>query len=537
MRQSTTVSDLLVFVAAGLVLVGLALGSSPPSATLAAGPRPTSTPTPARKIRSATAADGGYQIFLPLVVNGTGNGGLPPPTPTNTPVSGSPTGDFWLPFDTSSTQYPVVPTYGTNVAVDPSGGIHATYSVYSGFTDNNGTIPGFYAYCPVNCGSAANWTRVSLSDHVLDVRLQLTAAGHPRVMMYTTIANNPSLNQYDNIQYQYATCDAGCTNAASWTVTPVSPDGLQEIPANRSQYLHEYFRLDPQDNPVFVYGDGRLDQTHDGTFYRTCTTTCTDPNSWSEVQISSSAIYFPLSLAIAPSGQPRLVWANSANFDTTIGYMECDAANCLDPANWTTPLTLFDYGLLNGTADFSLQVNSSGNPRVVLYTGNNSNNPAIPVAQLDYLGCDSYCATNLDNNNNNTWFLQTVFSNGWGATPQLVLESSGLPHLSFDTLGSGPGYGWCTTSCQSASGSWQSEIVEPVSVLTLNYPVVPIYNCSNSGWSSGTRTSLALDANGNPRVGWDPQHFVSGNDLNHPGQQCPLINDINLARMAVANHP
>jgi hypothetical protein len=406
--------------------------------------------------------------------------------------------------------------------------------VYSGFVDNNGTVPAFYAYCPSSCGTATNWTRVSLSDHVVDARLQLTPAGHPRVLLYTTTANDPGLNQFDVIQYQYAACDANCTSAASWTITAASPDGVQEIPAGRSLYLHEYFRLDPQGNPIFVYGDGRTDQTHDGTFYRTCTSACTNPASWNEVQLSSSAIYFPLSLAIAPSGQPRVMWTTSANFDTTIGYTECDSSDCLNPTNWTAPLTLIDLGVLSAYINYSMQVDVSGNPRVALYSGSNQGPSSVLAAsQLYYLWCDGSCATNPP-----SWFIQPLFANNVGATPKLVLDTAGLPHVSYDTLGGGPGYDWCTANCQSSSGTWQSETVEPVSVLAQNYPVTPIYNCSISAWTSGTRTSLALDPSGNIRLGWDPQHFVSGDDLNHPGNPCPVSeNDINLARLAVQNHP
>jgi hypothetical protein len=520
------------------ILLGLSLLPGAVTLTSANPLHPASTPvarTP-RRVTSTTAQS--YVSYIPVVFADLAPTAsptppaAPSPTAGGTPTSGSSTGDLWLPFDTSATQYPVVPTWGSNVAVDPSGGVHATYSVYSGFTDNNGTVPAFYAYCPALCGTAANWTRISLSNNVVDARLQLTSAGHPRVMLYTTIPNS---NPADQIQYQYAACDVSCTNVTNWTITPASPDGVQEIPASRSLYLHTYFRLDPQDNPVFVYGDGRNDQSHNGTFYRTCSSNCTNPSSWSEVQLSSTAIYFPLSLGIAPNGEPRLMWTNTANADTTIGYTECDAANCLNAASWTAPLTLIDLQVASSDANYSMQVDANGNPRVVWFTGTNQNtSTGIPAAQLFYLWCDSNCGANANNWNDTN----VPLTAGWGATPQLVLDSTGLPHLSFDTAASGPGYGWCTANCQSASGSWQSEIVEPVSVLYQNYPVVPIYNCTISAWTSGTRTWLALDPSGNLRLGWDPQHFVSGENLDPPYQSCPVSeNDINLARLAVASHP
>jgi hypothetical protein len=225
------------------------------------------------------------------------------------------------------------------------------------------------------------------------------------------------------------------------------------------------------------------------------------------------------------------MWTNTANFDTTIGYMECDSSDCLNAANWTAPLTLIDLGVASAYINYSMQVDINGNPRVALYSGSNqAPSPVLPANQLYYFWCDGSCATNVP-----SWFYEQVFASGnAGATPKLVLDSAGLPHVSFDSLGSGPGYAWCTANCQAGPSSWQSEIVEPVSVLTQNYPVTPIYNCSISAWTSGTRTSLALDAGGNIRLGWDPQHFVSGDDLSHPGNPCPVSeNDINLARMAV----
>ncbi len=474
--------------------------------------------------RSAPLAPVLPKLFIPLAANNarvvTGPG---------------PTGALWLPFDISNNQFPVVPTVGSNVEVDGNGGIHVTYSVADGFATDAGTIPLFYAYCPSGCSSSANWTKVELGDRVLDARLQLTPDGHPRVLLYTTINKNPNLNALDFVQYLYATCNANCTSPTSWTMTPVSQQ-VQDIPARRSSYLHSYFRLDSLGNPSFVYSDSQENLTHNGMFFRTCFSNCTNPLSWAEVLLDPSG-GFPVSLALSPTGQPRLMYTflNFVTNTSVVNYAQCNT-NCLTHSNWSAK-TLFDSGVNSTSARYNLQTDSNGNPRAILFSGDMTN-PSFTSSTLYYLSCDLTCT-----GSSTTWTTQAISAlmslpAGYGATPQLRIDSADLPHLTFAAAGNGVAYGWCTTSCQSPTGNWKYEMVESASSLAGNYPVVPFYNCTISTWSSGGRSSLAFDPLGNVRISFDARHDLGGQNANNPTLPCPVTEtDIQLPRLDLVNPP
>jgi len=256
------------------------------------------------------------------------------------------TGFVWLPYLLGDES--LLPTYGADVAVDSYGGIHVVYAVYAG-TNDQGQRPATYAYCAAHCGERTNWSFTHLGDVVFDARIALDPTGKPRLVLFGPV-EDPI---WPRMRYQYASCNSGCTNSASWTittiVTPIEPT------ATREYDNHQYFAMDGQGHSAFVYTD-TTQNNHPGTFYMSCQANCTDSNQWTETPLHTAELFDKVTLAFSPSGQPRLAFGFfDENIDLYLSYAQCDS-NCTDGANWTgMPLVQ-----IHGTAKFSLAVDSDG---------------------------------------------------------------------------------------------------------------------------------------------------------------------------------
>jgi hypothetical protein len=454
-----------------------------------------------------------YQTYLPLTVkhadndNGGGGGG----------GGGSVAGALWLPFTFSGDS--VLSTYGTSVEVDDNGGIHAAYTIYSGM-DEQGNKPATYAYCASQCADKTKWSTIHLGDDVQEVRLALDPGGHPRMMLYGPVYD-PT---WPRMRYQYAACNSGCTNPANWTittlVTPIEPTATREYDNNH------YFALDGQGHPVLIYTDTSQND-HPGTFYLSCQTSCTDANQWIETTLTTGALFDKPSLAFSPNGGARLAFGFfDENVDLYLSYAECDA-NCTDGANWTATALV----QIHGTAMYSLRVDSSGRPRMGVYTGSYAYGPFQP-GKLYYLWCDAGCS------GAQNWYLtDTQMPSGSGDGVDLALDAQDRPRMSFQIAGEGLGYTWCDANCESDSGVWGSLEAESQESLADNYEVLPIHRCTISTWLNGQRTSLALDSAGNPRIGYDAQHWWYGTELVNGVPQPCNYQDVTVTRLSLFNQP
>jgi hypothetical protein len=461
--------------------------------------------TPAAVAKVSTNLDE-KTLYLPLVSGGGGGGS-----------AGNDLGRLWLPFAQGDGS--IRPSYGASLAVDSSGGIHVVYSIYTG-TDENGQKPATYAHCSAYCGDKTSWTFAHLGEAVQDARIDLDPSGRPRMLLFGPV-DDPN---WPRMRYQYAACDAGCANAASWTITtiatPIEPTGTREYNNNR------YFAIDQQGRPAFVYTDTNQNN-HPGTYYMSCQTACINANQWTETTLSSSNLFDKVSLAFSPGGGPRLAFGYfDENQDLYLSYAQCDQ-DCTNGASWSGTALV----QIHGSAKFNLAVDSNGRPRLGVYSGSYGYAP-FPSQKLLYLWCNTAC------NTSSSWFFSDIgMASGSGDGVDLALDGQDRPRLSFETASQGLGYAWCNAACESGSAVWQSQVVESQESLADNYEVLPIHRCTISTWFNGQRSSLALDASGNPRIAYDAQHWWYGTeDVGGVPQPCNY-QDVTVTRISIINQP
>lgn len=436
------------------------------------------------------------------------------------------TGATWLPFGTNP-DGSVLHTRGTNLAVDDQGGVHVAYAIRTGL--DNGERPAYYAYCAANCAHAGQWTRTSLTVEgwAMDARIALDPAGHPRLLIFSSPANDSAINHYT-----YAACNDTCTATDHWTVSPLVTANLIDL--DRWDYAFRYFALDPNGHPAFFYTDGSQGINHNGTFYATCLKNpadlCSDAANWTEVKISPYMLDTP-SLAFSPTGQPRAAFFffdDTEDIIMRLLYLACDA-DCLVPSNWDG-IFMAD---IHGSARFSLRVDDQGRPRMIFYSGDYPD-PAYQANRLYYLWCNINCRYV----GQNDWQVRDLeLPKYHGQNADLVLDKLGRPRIAYDAFGGGLALAWCDTGCESNAAVWQSRVLEQSTALEADYPVAPIRHCSISTWVSGQQPLLALDPLGNPRIGHVAEHGYGGKDLDEPWKTCPSFTDIILARYLQAVQP
>jgi hypothetical protein len=433
---------------------------------------------------------------------------------------------FWLPNTTQDGG--VVGTGGTSIAIAPDGSIHMTYTIV--LEQDGGHRPAYYVACSTSCADPDAWARTRLSDDVFDARLALDRVGNPRVMLYSYLGSGPTDGGTPK-EYRYAACDATCDHKASWTITPIAQSIMYD--ADRAGRSNAYFALDRQGRPGFVYADTSDHDDHGGTFLDWCRapapSDCTDASAWQEITLASTYLLADAVLSFAPDGGPRVMgdYVSTDEGVDTLVYAECD------PTCASGGATRLPFGG-GGWDSLSLQLNHQGRPRAVFFTGNSGGNSVLEPFHTAYLWCDSGCT---QPGHWSSADLHTSPGHGWNV--DLALDASDHPRFVYQQGDVGPGYAWCDAACEGTDATWHAVLAEDRQVLEQQNPVNPLLDCSESSWTSGHLPSLALDADGNPRMGYDTRHSYGGTDLRpgHHGEPCPIESDVVLARFLMMPSP
>lgn len=363
------------------------------------------------------------------------------------------------------------------LAIDMAGGLHVAYNPTS--SQSGGGYPVHYAYCPANCDEPTQWTAVAVGDAgwLGEVaRVALTPQGHPRMMWFF----QDSLSG-DGV-FMYAECNQNCTTPANWQSLPLTA-------AFVSSGEGRYFTLDPQGRPRYLYSD--IQGANTGIFYVFCNANCTDLNNWYETQISDIYPAGGFSLAFDSNGRVRMAFNDGSQWPPDwLSYAECDAG-CELAANWHFA-TLVELG---DAYDFTLQVDTSGRPRLALYTGYYGDDRDN---RLHYFWCNANCLTP------GNWSSYDLgLPDEYGINVDLVLDNQNRPRLAIATdiyYSEHVDYLWCNAKCEADSAEWQIAIVETSEEVNAS---APPGNCSLAYWYIGKRPSLGLDIAGNPRLAYN----------------------------------
>lgn len=394
---------------------------------------------------------------------------------------------------------PVNNAQNASVAVDGGGHVHVAFIGL----DTGGTV--YYGYCGQSCDAAASWSITPIASaggFGGYPRIDVTPSGRPRIMWFNeTVISGVGT-------YQYATCDAGCTNGANWLVTDLNNNPLG--PLNQTRY----FALDPQGRPRFLYTDTATN--HSGTYYAYCDAGCTQVANWYEVHISTTYLRYDFSLAFDAAGEPRFGFYSY----NTVRYEQC-TGDCSLTSSWSTR-ALWPIG---GAGSLSFALDPAGHPRLAYYQGSNS--PALPNDnQLIYGWCDAAdCGAATA-----TWGKQVVgLPANFGLQVDLKVDGQGHPQMAYniDDVSSstyGLGYTLCSANCQTSSPTWTAEVVETPGYLDAIMPVSPYTGCTSHWLDDGQNPSLALSGT-SPRIAYSAAHY----------QGCPgnVFSDVDLDRFAL----
>jgi hypothetical protein len=438
--------------------------------------------------------------------------GGPVVTPTVTPTTPTPTVTTTPTVKPTVTATPEPParlgtglfpesglrTSSSDVAVDGAQGTHLVYvyteAVYPPDPDGDrNPTSAVYRYCKSACGKPQNWSSVTLGKAVSEVQVGLTPDGKPRLLLLER-----AMAAYGRAdRYVYGECNANCTNAAGWQLSPIvtvpndlswhwlaDPQNIED--AGREYQPRRYFALDPAGRPRFVYYhyNADIDPTDVGAYYAACDADCTAPAHWTHTRITEVADWSGVPewevlerpvLVFAPDGAPRLLAAllplGILRFPG-LYYIACDAA-CDQGGNW------HKVQVGNGddvSSDWDMALDPAGRPYLVLASWWQD--------VLRFAWCDTNC-------------LETT---NWQVaqgpdlevdSPDLEMDAQGKPRLAYHTTEydeSGNNedhslyYLWCNSSCRSTGAQWQQARVETSEHLRAEWTASLPPACAEGEW-------------------------------------------------------
>ena len=405
-------------------------------------------------------------------------------------------------------------TASSDVAVDAQGGLHAAYVHYEPEAEGAEVV---YASCPgpmAACGTFVTWASVELMPSARDVQVALTSDGRPRLLIVSA-----STQQAEGQDYSYAECDAGCEDAAHWTVTRVATNWDTMASAFATDWMPQRtFLLDAANRPQFLYSDRNylVEPDHYGTFWMTCKADCADAANWVETDIAHHAeydteIFDAPALALTPEGRPRVVsrlFALSENGEDAadgLYYLSCDSG-CRNPASWRRTWMIDTGSGSYPSPTWDLAIDAQGRPRVALFTGDGLEQDDLEHS-LIYFWCDA-----ADCLSENSWNGNVVANEGHGQGASLALDAEGRPRMAFLNASSELGFAWCDEACETPEGAWDATLVEGQGDLQPVRPTALPFTCDGELWH-GLAPQLTLQGDGRPLVTYDLS--VEGRCLYH----------------------
>lgn len=278
---------------------------------------------------------------------------------------------FFLPTgEPDNTSAPVV-------EIDADGGIHAVYPAYAGGS-------AYYAYCGAGCSGSddVEVVRLPTDGTVANAMLALDANGNPRVL----------LSAYANVYY--ASCEGNCGDAASWSMGDIlKHDGEREVtgeafaldPEGRPRFMmHTY---------VAYLGIGQgAPETH----YVTCDADCTDAASWSQHWVAdqiwqSSHLRFDAEGTAHLATVATVEGEDGAASIDMAAYVAC-TGDCEQGESWLASSLAPAFSSMTDVVDMhpaiAMALTHDGKPRIAMIAADEAG-----VRNVVYFACDEACST------------------------------------------------------------------------------------------------------------------------------------------------
>lgn len=400
-------------------------------------------------------------------------------------------------------------TAAPTVEVDARGRIHAVYPGYA--------IGGaFYATCAGDCTSsdAMSVVRFETQGTVHNSMLALDAKGRPRVLLSTMS------------KVYFASCDEDCDDAENWTTTELMDH------AGKREVTGEAFAIDPDGGLHFMMHTYRalfgLGQDPRRTWYLSCESDCHDPDAWNEVQIATQT-WEGTHLRFDAQGRAHIATVANIEEDGVVtnklgAYATCEA-DCDVDTNWVGTGLYPAYENMTAAIRMqptvSLALTRAGTPRVAVFGRDEEGNRNIV-----YFECDENCT-------GSGWVGAIITNNDrLDAGLDLALDRQDRPRFAF-TLDYNIGLYYCDEAdCTSEDAKWDLTKVEFGS----DIPTDEIFlwdNCTVAAWFLHS-PSIAIDANGQPRIGYQARDISGGVTQPDPTRpRCVAGTDMTWSRLAV----
>lgn len=392
-----------------------------------------------------------------------------------------------------------------SMVVDGGDNLHIAYVDYVPLAEDPKAI---YLYCAKasKCHEGEGWSGIEFGADVLNVMLDATRAGKPRLLL-----QQQGVVFDSGKDYYYAACDGTCDQMASWQIGYVTStwgtaisDALDGSKAMRA------FALDAQDRPGFAFYDRNYfyyEPDHIGGYYTWCESNCTtgtpEERTWQEVYMGTGEEYdtdiysFPV-LQYTSDNKPRIlveVTTGSAGMVRAgIIYKSCDA-NCDQPENWKHT-KIADRGF-ESYVSWDMTLDAQNRPHVALYQGSFEGGKGH---YLLYLTCAANCDAPA------SWkTLNLGADRGEGESPDIEVQPNGKPAITYlHNGGLGVYLARCTGDCATAAG-WKHTILDTATDLEADFPVARPITCDAGFWDART-TRLAFTSEGKMRVVYDASY-------------------------------
>ena len=358
----------------------------------------------------------------------------------------------------------------------------------------------YYGLCAGgDCTQDAAWSRVALKlPQAVKAQLALTPEGAPRIL-----GAGWSPEGGNGTDYYYAECDFDCLDEGNWRIGKVvsTADGIMSN-ISRNRLPERTFALDESGRPRFMVSDSNylVEPDHYGGFYMACESDCTEATSWTETNLANQVGYntesfnYPV-LALGSNGSARVIAGVYAfdeegnDLEDGLYYYECDG-DCERRENWSRTRVISQGSGSYPNPTWSMDLTADGKPRVALFTGYGVDVEGLD-SQLLYIYCDQDC-TGAEGENWSGYPLG--LGDKVGESPDIEIDSSGIPHIAFTTDGFELGYAMCTGDCENPDkASWDGDFAERSETAAADRPTALPFTCDGEVWN-GMEPSLALIA-------------------------------------------